>query len=145
MDFLAVWEALLPLGKNLMNLHLLNQVPDAMRSTFPQQGNNTVEKPRYEAPKTGANSSDKGRVWINASQYFDGVPTETWAFKVGGYQVCEKWLKDRKGRELMFDDIKHYGAVVAALTRTRELMQDIDVIANGRLWPIDNLAATALD
>ena len=142
MDFVVVWEALLPLGKDLMNLHLLKQVPDALRSTFPQQGSNAVEKPRYEAPKTGANTSDKGRVWINATQYFDGVPPQTWAFKVGGYQVCEKWLKDRKGRELTFEDIKHYGSVVAALTRTRELMQDIDAIANGRLWPTHTLPVT---
>lgn len=54
--------------------------------------------------------------------------------------MCEKWLKDRKGRELTFDDIKHYGAVVAALTQTRELMQDIDAVANGRLWPEHSLA-----
>ena len=142
MDFLAVWEALLPLGRDLMNLPLLKQVPDALRASFPQQGSNTVEKPRYEAPKTGANTSDKGRVWINATQYFDGVAPQTWVFKVGGYQVCEKWLKDRKGRELMFDDIKHYGAVVAALTRTRALMHDIDAIANGTLWPTHTLPVT---
>lgn len=77
-----------------------------------------------------------GRVWINTTQYFDGVPLGTWGFKVGGYQVCEKWLKDRKGRQLDFADIQHYGAVVAALTRTRALMQEIDAIANGKLWPV---------
>lgn len=144
-DFVAVWEALLPLGESLMELHLLKQVPDALRASFPLQGSNKVEKPRYEAPKTGTNASNKGRVWINAIQYFDGVPPETWAFKVGGYQVCEKWLKDRKGRELAFDDIKHYGGVVAALTRTRELMLDIDAIADGRLWPKPNALATVLE
>ena len=128
-----------------MELHLLKQVPDALRASFPLQGSNKVEKPRYEAPKTGTNASNKGRVWINAIQYFDGVPPETWAFKVGGYQVCEKWLKDRKGRELAFDDIKHYGGVVAALTRTRELMLDIDAIADGRLWPKPNALATVLE
>ena len=75
------------------------------------------------------------RLWINARQYFDGVPLENWRFKVGGYQVCEKWLKDRKGRQLDFADIRHYGAVVAALTRTRALMQEIDATASGTLWP----------
>lgn len=104
-----------------------------------------MEKPRNEAPKTGANSSDKGRVWINATQHFDGVPPQNWAIRVGGYQVCEKWLKDRKGREPTFDDIKHYGAVGAALTLTRELMQDIDAVANGRLWPTHNFAVTVGD
>jgi predicted helicase len=133
--FPAIWQALLPLGETLMNLHLLKDVPAALRASYPQQGKNDVEKPRYEPPTTGANTSARGRVWINATQYFDGVPPETWTFKVGGYQVCEKWLKDRKGRVLEFDDIKHYCSVVAALTRTRELMLTIDTVANGRLWP----------
>ena len=60
MNFIAAWEALLPLGENLTNLHLLNQVPDALSPTFPQQGNNTVEKPRYEAPKQARTPATKG-------------------------------------------------------------------------------------
>lgn len=128
-DFPSVWCALLPLGKELLDLHLLKSVPAKLQVKFPAQGNNEVEKPRYETV------NGTGRVWINATQYFDGVPIQTWLFKVGGYQVCEKWLKDRKGRELSFDDIQHYGKVVAALTRTRALMQEIDAVANGVLWP----------
>lgn len=124
-DFVAIWNALLPLGMQLIDLHLLKNVPSALRVKFAMQGSNEVEKPRFE----------NDRVWINATQYFDGVPAETWSFKVGGYAVCEKWLKDRKGRQLDFADIQHYGAVVAALTRTRELMQKIDAVANGKLWP----------
>ncbi|HAL38552.1 MAG TPA: hypothetical protein DCP03_10720 [Polaromonas sp.] len=123
--FVASWSALLPLGRELLELHLLKNVPTALRVKFAMQGSNEVEKPRFES----------GRVWINATQYFDGVPAETWRFKVGGYAVCEKWLKDRKGRQLDFADIQHYGAVVAALTRTRELMREIDAVANGKLWP----------
>lgn len=128
-EFVAIWKALLPLGKQLIDLHLLKNVPAALRVKFAVQGGNEVEKPRFEI------CNGKGRVWINASQYFDGVPLETWSFKVGGYQVCEKWLKDRKGRQLDFADIQHYGAVVAALTRTRALMLAIDAIASGTLWP----------
>lgn len=128
-EFVAIWRALLPLGKALIDLHLLKNVPAALRARFAVQGSNEVEKPRFEV------CNGSGRVWINASQYFDGVPLETWRFKVGGYQVCEKWLKDRKGRQLDFADLQHYGAVVAALTRTRELMQAIDAIASGTLWP----------
>ena len=128
-DFVATWHTLLPLGKELIELHLLKTVPTAFRVKFAIQGNNEVEKPRFEM------FSGNGRVWINATQYFDGVPLETWRFKVGGYQVCEKWLKNRKGRQLEFADIQHYSAVVAALTRTRELMQEIDAIADGTLWP----------
>ena len=63
---------------------------------------------------------------------------EVWNFHVGGYQVCQKWLKDRKGRTLMFEDIQHYQLVVAALGETIELMEQIDVaiIEHGG-WPIE--------
>ena len=63
---------------------------------------------------------------------------EVWSFHVGGYQVCQKWLKDRKGRTLMFEDIQHYQRVVAALGETIELMEQIDVaiIEHGG-WPIE--------
>lgn len=124
-NFVTIWNALLPLGQQLIDLHLLKNVPAALRAKFDVQGSDEVEKPRFE----------NGRVWINATQYFDGVPADTWSFKVGGYMVCEKWLKDRKGRQLDFADIQHYGAVVAALTRTRELMQEIDTVVSGKLWP----------
>ena len=49
--------------------------------------------------------------------------------------MCEKWLKDRKGRKLTLEDVEHYSKVVASLTQTRELMTQIDAVANGALWP----------
>ena len=48
-----------------------------------------------------------GYVYINKTQYFEAVPAEVWEFRVGGYQVCEKWLKDRRGRQPSFDDLMH--------------------------------------
>jgi len=72
--------------------------------------------------------ANPGRVWINKTQYFDGVPQEVWEFHIGGYQVCHKWLKDRKGRTLTYDDIQHYGRVVAALGETIRLMEQIDEV-----------------
>jgi type IV secretory pathway VirB6-like protein len=79
----------------------------------------------------------RGRVWINATQYFDGVPKEVWEFHVGGYQVCAKWLKDRKGRKLTYDDLTHYQQIVSALAETIVLMENIDaaITASGG-WPI---------
>ena len=61
---------------------------------------------------------------------------EVWDFHIGGYQVCHKWLKDRKGRTLSEDDIDHYRKIVAALTDTRRLMAEIDEVieAHGG-WP----------
>jgi hypothetical protein len=65
-------------------------------------------------------------VWINDKQYFDGVPLSAWEFYIGGYQPAQKWLKDRCGRELSFDDILHYQKIIAALTETGRIMQEID-------------------
>ena len=74
----------------------------------------------------GDMSGLRERVWINATQYFGGLPENVWEFKVGGYQVCEKWLKDRKGRTLSREDIDHYQRVVVALKETMRLMKEID-------------------
>ena len=133
--FAEVWAKLLPLGHEMIDLHLLRKVPSELRANFKVLGSDEVEKPRYEPPNTPMNPGKLGRVYINATQCFEGVTPETWAFKVGGYQVCEKWLKDRKGRTLTSDDVDHYRNVVAALTRTQSLMQEIDAVVNGVLWP----------
>ena len=64
-----------------------------------------------------------------------GVPKEVWEFHVGGYRLCEKWLKDRRGRQLSFDDLMHYQKVVLALKETARLMAEIDKAIPG--WPIE--------
>jgi predicted helicase len=106
-------------GAELVSLHLLTspQVNEFITS-YPVAGSNQVDKVSYA----------KKRVWINATQYFGGVPEAVWEFKVGGYQVCEKWLKDRRGRALSMDDITHYQRIVVALKETRRLMAEIDKI-----------------
>ncbi|MCK4682540.1 hypothetical protein KAT59_05915 [Candidatus Bipolaricaulota bacterium] len=67
-----------------------------------------------------------GKVWINQTQYFEGVPREVWEFHIGGYQVCHKWLKDRKGRNLNLDEITTYCRIVTALAKTIEIQTTID-------------------
>jgi hypothetical protein len=68
---------------------------------------------------------------------FAGVPEAVWNLHIGGYQVCEKWLKDRKGRTLSTDDITHYHKIVVALSETIRLMSEIDaVIESHGGWPI---------
>jgi Type ISP C-terminal specificity domain len=62
------------------------------------------------------------------------VLPEVWEFHFGGYQVCEKWLKDRKGRRLSYDDIQHYQKIVVALNETIRLMAEIDALIPG--WPL---------
>ncbi|NCQ18608.1 MAG: hypothetical protein GW805_09825, partial [Ignavibacteria bacterium] len=65
-------------------------------------------------------------VWINKEQYFDGIKPAVWQYQIGGYQVCEKWLKDRKERSLTLEEIKTYCTIVTALFKTIELQNEID-------------------
>jgi len=69
-----------------------------------------------------------GRVYINDTQYFANVPLTAWNFYIGGYQPAQKWLKDRKGRKLDFDDVLHYQKIIVALSETDRLMKEIDGI-----------------
>ncbi len=102
----------------------------------PMSGSNVMEKAKYDA--------EENRVYINKEkQYFDNVPEVAWDFQVGGYQILNKWLKDRKGRVLSTEDIGHYRKVVAALYETRQIMQEIDEVieAHGG-WPLPGSVPT---
>ncbi|MCX7047309.1 MAG: DNA methyltransferase [Candidatus Sumerlaeota bacterium] len=125
---LPLFRALCGLGERLKKLHLMS-ADIKPSTTFPKTGDNTVDKPRYD--------DEHGRVYINKTQYFGGVPRRAWEFHVGGYQVCHKWLKDRKGRPLSYDDLTHYSRIVAALDETINIMAKIDktIIQYGG-WPI---------
>jgi len=125
----ALFRSLSAMGQELVALHLMEQLP-ARQTRYPMAGDNTVENVRYTEPADGV----PGRVWINKTQYFDNVPPEVWGYHIGGYRVCQKWLKDRKGRQLSYDDLTHYQGIVAALAHTIQLQAAIDE-AIGE-WPI---------
>jgi len=128
-----LFRALSKLGGELVPLHLMDKHAP-IRTKYPEEGDNRVEKVRYTEPGQGAPT---GRVWINNGQYFENVPPEIWQFHIGGYQVCQKWLKDRKGRVLTYDDLTHYQHIVSALGQTIPLMAEIDQIINDHGgWPI---------
>jgi hypothetical protein len=76
---------------------------------------------------------DKGRIWISDEQYFNAIPVKAWNFYIGGYQPAQKWLKDRHGRTLSYEDILHYQKIVKALVLTDEVMQEIDSILGDTL------------
>ena len=109
------------LGGEIRALHLMEHKALANRTIgFPIEGDRKVEK---------LNFSDDGKVWINKNQYFDGIPQTAWEFYIGGYQPAQKWLKDRKGRELTYDDIAHYQKIIIALAETHRIMGEINKIA----------------
>lgn len=122
----SLFRSLCNFGSRLLSLHLLEHQVSPIAS-YPISGNDLVETVRYDKDRSNGSYSS-GRAWINTTQYFADIPSTTWEFSVGGYQVCQKWLKDRRGRMLHDDELTHYLHIIAALTETTYLMREIDEI-----------------
>ena len=147
-----LFATLARLGATLVGLHTLDVelAPElkTLRTSYPIRGTDEVASghPRYLAPGEPDPLSGtpllKGRVYINrgnankrvSGQYFEDVPPEVWEFHIGGYQVCDKWLKDRRGRTLSNDDLNHYRRIIVALQETIRIMEAIDDAIPG--WPL---------
>lgn len=136
---LGLFRTLAQLGSELVALHL-------MESPTLNHFVTTYTGPKN--PEVGRVGWSDDTVWLDAPATkkgqparpgtigFCGVPGEVWNFHIGGYQVCEKWLKDRKGLTLSKDDIAHYQKIVVALCETIRLMKEIDeVIERYGGWP----------
>ncbi len=120
------------LGRELVALHLLDEAeaPVLKKPGHPFEG---VGNGKVERAKVKWNGATR-RVKINETQGFEEVSEEVWEFRVGGYQVAEKWLKDRDGRALSLDDQRHYRRVLTALAETSRFMGEIDARIPG--WPL---------
>jgi len=135
------------LGHEVMSLHLLeSETLTGDSIAYPITGQNNVEKgyPKYVPPGAAVIKAGKtklephkkhGRVYINPDQFFEGIEHEVWTFQIGGYQVCNKWLKDRRGRTLTHDEINKYTKIIESLRRTIQLMAEIDKTIP--TWPIE--------
>ncbi|MDP3360318.1 MAG: type ISP restriction/modification enzyme [Lutibacter sp.] len=112
------WQ-LVKLGGEIRQIHLLESaLVEKYITQYPIDGDNIVVKPRFE----------NGKVYLNENQYFANVPEVAWNFYIGGYQPAQKWLKDRKGKELNTEDIFHYQKIIVALSETDSIMKKIDKI-----------------
>jgi hypothetical protein len=140
-----LFRGLCAVGADLVALHLLeDDYEEASWNVAKPKGKSQIRTPitRFagqgsEEVATAHPKYKEGNVFINPSRYFEGVPEKVWSFHVGGYQVCEKWLKDRRGRTLSDEDINHYQRVVVALNETIRLMAEIDrVIEEHGGWPL---------
>jgi predicted helicase len=111
------FQKLASIGSLLRSLHLMENISPAMDiADFPVAGTNGVEIINYKT----------GKVFINKTQYFENIPPEIWGYYIGGHQPAEKWLKDRRGRVLSFEDIEHYQKIITILKTTIELQAQID-------------------
>jgi len=145
-DVATFWQ-LVELGGELRQIHLLeySTVNDFI-TTYPIEGSNKITNrltktdpgfiPYDEEDEEPIHTSDDhrypgeplGKIQINNEQYFGMVPEKAWNFYIGGYQPAEKWLKDRRDRELSFEEIQHYQKVIVALMETDRIMGEIDEI-----------------
>jgi predicted helicase len=134
-DNLGLFRALAKLGGQLTALHVLDSPKiDQAITEFVGDRNLEVEKVSWTTDV----------VWLDKAQTtgFKGVREKVWNFHIGGYRVCEKWLKDRKGRRLLKADIDHYHKIIVALHETLRLMEEIDVVIEQEGgWP-DAFAGT---
>ena len=122
----GTFYALAEKGEALRALHLMESKKlEALDSTYPVSGTHMVKTPRFE--KKGK-EDDTGEVWINETQYFGAIPQVAWEFYIGGYQPAQKWLKDRKNRNLTLDEIQHYRKIIKALHETSQIMNEINQI-----------------
>ncbi|HCQ20084.1 MAG: DNA methyltransferase [Aphanizomenon flos-aquae MDT14a] len=122
------WELVIK-GDKLVKYHLMKETGTEI-STYPIPGSDIVEQVKYH--------ENHQQIWINSQQYFDQVPQQIWNFYIGGYQVCQKWLKDRKGRQLNFDDINHYQNIISIISETIKIMENIDqIIENYGGFPLE--------
>lgn len=116
-----VFKELSNLGKELVDLHLLKASDlNETEIGFPKDGSNKIEKVLYD--------EKNHKVFINKDQYFESVSKEVWEYRIGAYQVMEKYLKDRKGRKLSLNEINHYMKVAKAIRLTIELQEKIDKV-----------------
>jgi predicted helicase len=116
------FEALAAQGWELVKAHLMKKIPAGVIASFPVSGNNRANDVRYEAATK--------RLYINKEQYFENVPPEAWDFAIGGYQVLDKYLKERRkaDRPLTAPDLQHIPKVARILAYTTEKMKEIDKI-----------------
>jgi len=115
-DTKSFWQ-LAKYGQQLRKLHLLDETElGKLNSNFPIAGDNIVEKVLFIDNK----------VYINPTQYFENIDKNTFDFYIGGYQPAQKWLKDRKGQKLEYQDIIHYQQIIASISKTMEIMGKID-------------------
>ena len=117
------FRKLAALGQNLIDWHLLKAsrpevAPTAPQHRFEGEGEAVVSRVRYEG----------GHIWINATQHFTDVPEAVWEYEIGAYQVCEKWLRDRKNTSLSHAEVRQYCGILVAVAGTLGIMAEIDAV-----------------
>ncbi len=116
------FQELVTIGNELIALHLLKTVPRGT-TKYPIAGNNHIDRVSFAESEVGF-----GRIYINQDQFFEGVPEPVWKYVIGGYQIAQRWLSDRKGRLLTYDELAKYQSILSALAQTIQVQSKIDSV-----------------
>lgn len=134
---LKIFQELVPLGHELLQLHSLDtKLVGSPITNFPARGSNIIEAgfPRY-APATDSAEPGLGSVQINKEQHFGRVPQDVWEFKIGGYRILDRWLRDRRGMTLSHADVTRFEQIVVAISETLRVMDEVAKVTS---WPPAN-------
>ncbi|MFX1293677.1 MAG: type ISP restriction/modification enzyme [Promethearchaeota archaeon] len=116
-----IFNKLVQLGKNLINLHLL---PHKIKN-FSDIKSNIISGDEI---KRGFPKYEKKCIFIASGKCFSGIEKKIWEFRIGKFQICYKWLKDREGRSINTEEIIYYQKIIAILRETIKLKKEIDTI-----------------
>ncbi len=124
------FKKLASLGQELIDAHLMLKVP-----------NSTIGEPKIDEYSINPSLSiaDKSyyivtkpdyrervnRIYFNDFCYFDSVSPAVWNFKIGGYQVLDKYLKSRKGLDIS-GDLEHIQNIIKILDFSVDRMAEVD-------------------
>ncbi|GAA0337338.1 hypothetical protein GCM10008967_29530 [Bacillus carboniphilus] len=127
-----LFQNLSKFGLQLISLHLHNR-GTKIKSNFPVEGTNKVTKVKFEI-----NKKHESKIYINEKQYFENIDFDVWDYKIGGYKVCEKWIKYRKNRVLTYNDLVYFQQIVSVIYETIQIQKNIDQeIKNSGGWPLE--------
>jgi len=116
-----LFRAMTTFGKKLVDLHLMKSAKlNKPIAKFEGKGGNLVGKIQYDERKK--------LVYINSGRYFAPISKDIWEYQIGGYQIMTKWLKDKKGKRLSLENIKHYCRIATAIRETIKLQRKLDVL-----------------
>lgn len=129
----GVFKRIRDLGYELAQLHLM-KVNVEVTTTYPVAGSNRVEAVSFKMTTEDDALSVVGQIFVNDTQFFGDVPVEVWEYQIGGYQVADKWLKDRKGRLLTYAELQAYQRMLGAVRETIRLSEELDAAIPA--WPL---------
>jgi predicted helicase len=116
-----MFRAYVKAGEELRKLHLMQTTVSTELSLEPNIPDDL---------EIGSIKYKDGVLHLNANKRIHGIPEDVWNYRIGGYQVLDKWFKSHKGETMSIDDFSHIEAVVGLLGETIKLQDELKNLHN---------------